>query len=78
MRFTMNQREKLKDLLISADISTFGKPDSWVDIFADYLLKNGVFVLPCKVGDPVFRIGYTPCIHGRTHYSKLCQLLGYK
>ena len=30
--------------------------------FADYLLKNGVIVPPCKVGDTVFDIGGFPKI----------------
>ena len=30
--------------------------DEWLSIYADYLLANGVIVLPCKVGDRVYSI----------------------
>lgn len=28
----------------------------WAEIVADYLLANGVIVLPCKVGDTVYQM----------------------
>lgn len=37
------------------------------DIIADYLLENGVIVLPVKVGDTIYKVGYTECHNGETH-----------
>ena len=46
-------RDRLIDLLtnsgVTADTETFEE-------LADYLIKNGVIVPPCKVGDKLFRI----------------------
>ena len=43
------------------------------DWLADYLLQNGVIVPPCKVGDVVYRISYSPCSkHGETAFSSMC------
>lgn len=43
----MNQREKMIELLVNAK-------DLSIERGADYLLENGVVVLPCKVGDTVY------------------------
>jgi hypothetical protein len=50
------QKERLKDLILSADVSLFGTDKSFADVYADYLLENGVIVPPCKVGDKVYFI----------------------
>lgn len=62
----MTQREKLIELLI--DSSCCPKETDCEDceyrenaacreeMIADYLLANGVVVLPCKVGDKVYRL----------------------
>lgn len=50
----MTERERLIELLdviIQPGEKTLG------DI-ADYLLEKGVIVLPCKVGDTIYRCGY--------------------
>ena len=42
-------RDRLKDLIRETD-----KRKMYYDKAADYLLNNGVIVLPCKVGDVVY------------------------
>ena len=52
-----NSRGKLIELLDEAFIKSddnFGMPNTMQ--FADYLIENGVIVLPCKVGDVVYQI----------------------
>ena len=50
-------KEKLIDLL-----SDYGYDDDEGVHIADYLLANGVIVLPCKVGDTVYlKKEYTDC-----------------
>ena len=48
-------RERLIDLMIEAK-RTDPETGSFTDYLADYLLKHGVIVLPCKVGDRVYEI----------------------
>ena len=51
----MNDRERLLLLLHTSGWEIFSKPVSDnTEKIADYLLANGVIVLPCKVGDTVF------------------------
>lgn len=62
----MNERERLIELLKNAKkyaTSTMAHLNideaidiSYDDLQADYLLENGVAVLPCKIGDTVYRI----------------------
>lgn len=52
----MSDREKLIELIVSADISLFGTDKPYAEVYADYLLANEVIVPPCKVGDIVWRI----------------------
>lgn len=47
----MTDRDRLIELLKKADDSTWGQT---YETYADYLLANGVIVLPCKVGDTVY------------------------
>ena len=47
----MTERERLIDLILSADISLFGTDKSFAEVYADYLLANGVIVLPLKLDD---------------------------
>lgn len=49
----MTDRERLIDLMIEAK-RTDPETGSFTDYLADYLLENGVIVLPCKVGDTVY------------------------
>lgn len=46
-------REKLIELIIQ---SVQGCARNWAETITDYLLNNGVVVLPCKVGDVVYEI----------------------
>lgn len=48
-------RERLIELL-SVAVGDSNLTDSEVRIVADYLLENGVVVLPCKVGDTYYVI----------------------
>ena len=52
----MSDREKLIELIVSADISLFGTDKSYAEVYADHLLANGVIVPPYEVGDIVWRI----------------------
>lgn len=55
------QKERLIELIIqSVDCCA----RNWAETIADYLLENGVVVLPCKVGDIVHSIGYSTCHRG--------------
>lgn len=47
-------REKLIELLMTTPTDYEG--NRGVGVIADYLLANGVIVLPCKVGDTVYVI----------------------
>lgn len=47
----MTERERLIELIIQ---SVNGCARNWAETIADYLLTNGVVVLPCKVGDVVY------------------------
>ena len=50
----MTDRERLIELMIEAK-RTDPETGSFADYLADYLLSSGVIVLPCKVGDRVYR-----------------------
>lgn len=61
----MNQREKLIELLSitlwgnlcdHCGMDTSKEQEKVLEVTADHLLANGVIVLPCKVGDTVYRI----------------------
>ena len=51
----MTDRERLIDLMIEAK-RTDPETGSFTDYLADYLIKHGVIVLPCKVGDTLYEI----------------------
>ncbi len=61
----MNDRDRLIELLDSyyseegAIVYYFTEKDC--KKIADYLLENGVIVLPCKVGDTVYELKYYHC-----------------
>lgn len=44
----MTQREKLIELIM---VSVGGCARHWAEVIADYLLENGVVVLPCRCGE---------------------------
>ena len=50
----MTERERLIDLIQSADISLFGTDKSFAEVYADYLLANGVIVPPVMSGQKVY------------------------
>ena len=55
----MKQRERLIELLNKkydhyCDQCGVNKDSHYTESLADYLLENGVIVLPCKVGDKVY------------------------
>ena len=52
----MTERERLIDLIQSADISLFGTDKSFAEVYADYLLENGIIVPPVMVGQTVYGI----------------------
>lgn len=62
-------RETLIDLIVSADISLFGSDKPYAEVYADYLLENGGIVLPCKIGDVVYRI-----LYGRIYKIKIVEI----
>jgi hypothetical protein len=49
-------RDRLTELILSADIPLFGTDRPYAELYAEYLLENGVIVPPCKVGDKVYYI----------------------
>lgn len=56
----MTDRERLIELLLKVDyaLDTDGrKAKDSAEFIADYLLKNGFIVPPCKVGDTVYYAG---------------------
>ena len=59
----MTDRERLIDLIRGAKKHTKNANSDLERnmIFADYLLEHGVIVLPCKVGDTVYRITQCSC-----------------
>ena len=52
----MKERDRLMDLLASANLQCFGRADSWKEIMAEYLLANGVIIPPCKVGEWIWYV----------------------
>lgn len=54
----MNERERLQSLISKAfdEYSKTNKARFKSSFITDYLLENGVMVLPCKTGDEVFWI----------------------
>ena len=52
----MNERERLVELMTQAENENLSLIGFEKKILADYLLENGVVVLPCKVGDTVYEI----------------------
>ena len=52
----MTERERLIELMTQAENKELNLFEFEKKILADYLLANGVAVLPCKVGDTVYYI----------------------
>lgn len=50
----MTERERLIELMMQAENEELSLLEFEKKILADYLLKNGVIVMPCKVGDTVY------------------------
>lgn len=44
----MTEKEKLVDLLKSADMRVFGEERPWAELVANYLLENGVTIPSCR------------------------------
>lgn len=59
-------RERLIELIQD---SVNGCARNWAEIIADYLLANGVIVLPCKIGDVVYRI-----LYGQIYKIKIAEI----
>ena len=58
----MTDRDRLIKLL-NVDMS--GCEGNYAEEMADYLIKNGVIVLPCKVGDKVYELTTSEAIEQR-------------
>ena len=59
----MTDRERLTALLMAGAGDCLGKGGALnCSRLADYLLEHGVIVLPCKVGDKVYRPSNCLCI----------------
>ncbi len=71
----MTERERLIELLLEVDYALDkdgrGARDS-AEYIADYLLENGVIVLPCKVGDTVYVIKRCRCGNPANYELKAC------
>ena len=48
----MTPKERLIELIMD---SVGGCARNWAEVIADHLLKNGIIVPPCKVGDVVYQ-----------------------
>lgn len=72
----MNNKERLMYLLHTAGWDIFSNPISDnVETIVEYLIANGVVVLPCKIGDPVFIIDKKGYIHtGKFRLDDLDQI----
>lgn len=67
----MSERERLVELLLESEpIKERDLDDGWGDNeisdIAEYLLENGVIVLPCKVGDTVYQTDTAGQIYAST------------
>lgn len=71
----MTERERLIGLL---NQNRGCVEEQHAEELADYLLENGVVVLPCKVGDTVYKVmgkcnvSYCDCIFGGGHGYSRC------
>lgn len=57
----MTERERLYELIVDADNEFFretpcGTDSSRIEKTVEHLIKNGVILPPCKIGDEVYRI----------------------
>lgn len=75
-------KEKLIELLLSAekvadetDFFNCHKSRPKAELIADYLIQNGVVLLPCKVGDKLYIVG-TECLADKD--SRKCEELTAK
>lgn len=66
----MTERERLKDLL--ATVGNMRIMKCGLEECADYMLANGVIVLPCKVGSTIYRIDEMSkqCSYENEHYDE--------
>lgn len=51
-----DERDKLIDLIVSADISLFGTDKPFAEVYADHLIANDIIVPPCKIGETLYLI----------------------
>lgn len=67
----MNERERLQSLIFKAfvEYSKTNKARFRSGFITDYLLENGVMVLPCKTGDEVFWIENNKIIKSGTAWQ---------
>lgn len=57
-------KERLVELVKNAhDEQKYLTSDKSINAIADYLLENGVIVLPCKVGDIVYKVYDIESVH---------------
>ena len=73
----MNERERLQSLISKAfdEYSKTNKAQFKSSFITDYLLENGVMVLPCKIGDEIWVVerdedGIADCVSGYVFLSK--------
>lgn len=78
----MTERERLIELIREAvknheiTVENYVIPTS--DYIADYLFKNGVIALPCKVGDIVYYIGKSTdlsALHNTIYKSEVVKII---
>ena len=78
----MTERERLIELIREAvknheiTVENYVIPTS--DYIADYLLKNGVIALPCKVGDIMYYIGKSTdlsALHNTIYKSDVVKII---
>ena len=76
----MTERERLIELLSNIDYAcdNGGNLQDRIEYIADYLLKNGVIALPCKVGDIMYYIGKSTdlsALHNTIYKSDVVKII---
>ena len=71
-------RDRLIELLKKGQPPFNPLNDICISVLADYLLRNGVIVPPCKVGDTVYYLGglYNRIIKSATVEEIICNSIG--
>lgn len=71
-----DMRDRLIELLENIDAHEL-PTDNFFKCLADYLLENGVILLPCKVGERIYKV-YKDCnLPGDCYTTRMCSKCEY-